>query len=292
VVAVVTTAVAAIVAAAVVVVVTVEADTVTTVEGNELTLEETARDFGEDDLPAGTNDLLSDEVTLLDGETALLPDVLDTLLKDEDRDAVTLLGDDMVTLLTGDEEILLFDAVTLEGEDTLVAITVHGLLTRHEILLSDTEDLFVGDAALFVCDAVLFAAGGTLHEEVTLPTDVETFCVGDTFAVESTLASDNPPTLQSTTAEVFIASGITLGSVAAFATTFPEFALALLDTVRLLGGGAVIATPDNLPLPVATPSATLSLLLFTDAHGLLPIALVTAVAVSNRCLFFGVAITE
>jgi hypothetical protein len=287
VVAVVTTAVAAIVAAVVVVVVTVEADTVT-VEGNEFTLDETARDFG-DDLPAGTNDLLSDEVTLLDGETALLPDVLDTLLTDEDRDVVALLGDDAVTLLTGDEVTLLFAAVTLAGDDTLVANTAHGLLTRLEILLSDTEDLFVGDAALFACDAILFAAGGTLQEEVTLPADDETFCVGDAFAVESTVASDDPSTLQSTIVGVFIASGITLGSVAA---TFPEFALALLDTVRLLGGGAVIVTPDNLLLPVATPSATLSLLLFTDAHGFLPIALVTAAAVSNRCLFFGVAITE
>jgi hypothetical protein len=268
VVAVVTTAGAAIVAAVVVVVVTVEADTVTTVDRNEFTLEETAKPFGEDALAAGNDDLFRDELTLLDGETALLPDVLNTFIADEDRDAVTLLGEDMVTLLTGevcltgDEEILLFAAVTLTGEDTLVAITVHGLLTRPELLLSDT-DLLVGDVALFACVATLFAAGDTLHEEVTLPTDDGTFCVGDIFAAGSTVASDDPPTLQSTTMEVLTASRITLESLETV-TTFPEFALALLDTVRLLGGGVVIATPDNLLLLVVAPSVIPSLLLFTD----------------------------
>jgi hypothetical protein len=295
VVAVVTTVVAATDAAVVVVVVTVAADTVTMVEGNELTLEETARAFSEAALVPGINDLLRGEVTLFDGEVPLLPDALDTLVADVGTDVVTLLGEDMDTLLTGevclagDEAILLLAAVTLVGEDTLLVVTVDGLFTGLEPLLSDTEILLAGDVALLVCETILFTGGDTLQQEDTLLTDNETLGVGDMTDVESTANSADPPTLQSGTTEIFV-SGITLESHET-ASTVPEFTLALLDIVRLLGSGVVTATPDSLLLLIVPPSAALSLFLFTDVHGLLPIMPAAAAAVSKRCRFFGVAIT-
>jgi hypothetical protein len=292
-----TTAVAAIVAAVVVVVVTVAEDTVITVEGNELALEETAKTFGEVALSPGTNDLLTGDVTLVDCEIPLLPDVLNSLVVDDATDVVTLLGDETDTLVLGDEETLLLAAVTLVGEDTLLDVTTDGLLTGLKLLLTDTEVLFVGDEALFVgdealcvCEATLFTGGDTLHEEVTLLTDEETFTAGDTSVTKSAVASDDTPTLESGAKEVLIGSGLTIESLER-ATTLPEFALALLDTVRLLGGGVATAAPDILLLLTAPLSDALSLLLLTDVQELLPIKPATA-AVSNRCRFFGVAITE
>jgi hypothetical protein len=285
------------VAAVVVVVVTVAADTVTTAEGNVLILEETARAFGEATLLPGTNDLLSGEVILFDGEITLLPDVLDTLVADVGTNIVPLLGEDMDTLLigevclTGDEETLPLLAVTFVGEDTLLVVTVDGLLTGLELLLDDTNVLLVGDVVLFACEAILFTGGDTLQQEVTLPTEDETFSVGDP-AAESETASDDSLPLESVATKVFVMSGVILESLETV-TTVPEFELALLETVRLLGGGVVNATLDNLLLLTAPPSAApLSLLLFTDVHRLFPIMPAAAAAVSMRCRFFGVAITE
>jgi len=290
VVAAVTTAVAAIVAAIVVVVVTVAADTVITVEGNEFTLEETATTFGEVDLSPGTNDLLTGDATLLDCEIFLLPDVLDTLVATDVTDVVTLLGDETDTLVAGDKETLLLAAVTLVGEDTLLDVMTDGLLTGLKLLLTDTEVLFVGDEALCVCDAILFTGGDTLHEEVTLLTEEETFSAGDTSVAKSTVASEDILTIESGTMEVLTESGLITESLET-ATTLPEFALALLDTVRLLGGGVPTTAPDILLLLTAPLSEALSLLLLTDVHELLPTKPATA-AVSKRCRFFGVAITE
>jgi hypothetical protein len=260
------------------------------VEGNEFILEEAAQPFGEVAFSAGTNDLLTGDVTLLDCEIPLLPDVLNTLVADDVTDVVTLLGDETDTLVAGNDETLLLVAITLVGEDTLLDVTTDGLFTGLALLLTDTEVLFVGDEALCVCEVILFTGGDTLHEEATLLTDEETFSAGDTSVTKSTAASEDIPTLESGAMEVLIESGLTMESLET-ATTLPEFALALLDTVRLLGGGVATAMPDILLLLTAPLSDAPSLLLLTDVHELLPIKPATA-AVSKRCRFFGVAITE